>query len=229
VNHNGEPLNGEEKSVGILIYPDAELLDFCGPFQVFASARLNEEMRRETGSPIRQYLVGESTEPLEVSGGMRMLADADFASCPKLDMLLVPGGGGVRALMHRPEYLEWLKSMAAQVEWLATVGTGSLLLAEAELLVGKSATTLFHSVDLFRERYPRTTLLPELSMVVDGNIITSSSIRAGIEMALYLVAHSYGHPVAREAARQMEYPYPEPPNGRSRNGTAKNGPESKKS
>jgi transcriptional regulator GlxA family with amidase domain len=214
--NDGEVLTREEKTVGILIYPDAELLDFCGPFQVFASARLNEEMRRETASPLRQYLVGENTEPLEVSGGMRMLADVDFSSCPSLDMLVVPGGTGIRALMHQPEYLGWLKSMAGQVEWLAAVGTGSLLLAEAELLVGKSATTLFHSVDLFRERYPRTTLLPELSVVVDGNIVTSSSIRAGIEMALYLVAHSYGHPVAREAARQLEYPYPESPNGRNK-------------
>jgi len=221
VTNNGELLNTESKAVGILIYPDAELLDFCGPFQVFASARLNEEMRRETASPIRQYLVAESTDPIEVSGGMRMLADVDFGSCPSLDMLIVPGGSGVRALMHQPEYLEWIKFRASQVEWLAAVGTGSLLLAEAEVLVGKSATTLFHSVDLFRERYPRTTLLPELAMVVDGNIVTSSSIRAGIEMALYLVAQSYGHAVAREAARQMQYPYPDTPNGRSKGGAGK--------
>ncbi len=194
------------------------MLDFCGSFEVFATTRLDEETRRESESPIHQLLVSDSTEVVRASGGMRILPDVDFASCPKLDMLLVPGGSGVRALMHQPEYLDWLKKMAPQVERLASVGTGSLLLGEAGLLTGKTATTHFRSVDLFRERYPRTSLLPELPMVVDGNITTANSIRAGIDMALYLVAQIYGATIAREAARQMEYPYPDGPNFRSRNG-----------
>jgi transcriptional regulator GlxA family with amidase domain len=203
------PLTTAEKMVGILIYPDAEVLDFCGPFEVFATTRLNEETRRETVSPIQQLLVAETTEAVRASGGMRMLADVDFTSCPRLDILLVPGGSGIRALMHEQVYLEWLKYMAPRVDRLASVGTGSLLLAEAGLLVGKRATTHFHSVDFFRERYPRTSLLPELPVVVDGNITTANSIRAGMDMALYLVAQTYGPTIAREAARQMEYPFPD--------------------
>ena len=208
------PLTTAEKTVGILIYPDAEVLDFCGPFEVFATTRLNEETRRETDSPIRQFLVAESKDAVRTSGGMRLLADVDFSSCPRLDILLVPGGSGVRALMHQHDYLDWLKKMAPQVDRLASVGTGSLLLAEAGLLVAKNATTHFHSVDFFRERFPRTSLLPELSMVVDGNITTANSIRAGMDMALYLVAQIYGQSVALAAARQMEYPYPEGPTDR---------------
>jgi transcriptional regulator GlxA family with amidase domain len=217
VSANGGPLSLAETTVGILIYPDAEVLDFCGPFEVFATTRLNEETRRETNSPIHQLLVAETADVVCASGGMRMLADVDFSSCPRLDMLLVPGGPGVRALMHQPDYLDWLKKMAPQVDRLASVGTGSLLLAEAGLLVGKNATTHFHSVDFFRERFPRTSLQPELSMVVDGNITTAASIRAGMDMALYLVAQTYGQSVAREAARQMEYPYPDGQNFRRRN------------
>ncbi len=215
---NGGPLTTAEKTVGILIYPDAEVLDFCGSFEVFATTRLDEDTRRETESPIHQLLVSESTEVVRASGGMKIMPDVDFATCPKLDMLLVPGGHGIRALMHHPEYLDWLKKMASQVDRLASVGTGSLLLGEAGLLVGKTATTHFRSVDFFRERYPRTSLLPELPMVVDGNITTANSIRAGIDMALYLVAQIYGQTIAREAARQMEYPYPDGQNFRSRNG-----------
>ncbi len=195
-----EPLTTAEKTVGILIYPDAEVLDFCGPFEVFATTRLDEETRRESKSPIRQLLVSETKDLVRASGG------------------LVPGGHGVRALMHQSEYLDWLKRMAQQVDRLASVGAGSLLLGEAGLLIGKTATTHFHSVDFFRERFPRTSLLPELPMVVDGNITTASSIRAGIDMALYLVARIYGQTMAREAARQMEYPYPDEQNFRSRNG-----------
>jgi len=218
VSANAEPLTTAEKTFGILIYPDAEVLDFCGPFEVFATTRLDEETRRESKSPIRQLLVSETKDLVRASGGMQILPDVDFASCPKLDMLLVPGGHGVRALMHQPEYLDWLKGMAQQVDRLASVGTGSLLLAEAGLLIGKTATTHFHSVDFFRERFPRTSLLPELPMVVDGNITTASSIRAGIDMALYLVGRIYGQTIARDAARQMEYPYPDEQNIRSRNG-----------
>lgn len=214
---NGGPLTTAEKTVGILIYPDAEVLDFCGPFEIFATTRLNEETRRETVSPIQQLLVAETTEAVRASGGMRLLADVDFTSCPRLDILLVPGGSGIRALMHDHSYLDWLKYMAARVDRLASVGTGSLLLAEAGLLVGKRATTHFHSVDFFRERFPRTSLLPELPVVVDGNITTANSIRAGMDMALYLVAQTYGPHIAREAARQMEYPFPDGQYNRRRN------------
>ncbi len=213
---NGWPLTTEHKTVGILIYPDVDVLDFCGLFEVLATTRLDEETRRESDSPIHQLLISESGEVVVTSGGMRILPDVDFSSCPRLDMLLVPGGHGIRALMHQPEYLDWLRNMAPQLDRLASVGTGSLLLGEAGLLVGKTATTHFRSVDFFRERFPRTSLRPELPMVVDGNITTANSIRAGIDMALYLVAKTYGETIAREAARQMEYPYPDEHNFRAR-------------
>jgi transcriptional regulator GlxA family with amidase domain len=210
------PLTTAEKTVGILIYHNAEVLDFCGPFEVFATTRLDEETRRETSSPIHQLILSEHKAPVRTSGGMMILPSEDFDSCPKLDILLVPGGHGVRPLLHQPEYLDWLRKMASQVDRLASVGAGSLLLGEAGLLVGKNATTHFRSVDFFRERFPRTSLRPELPMVVDGNITTANSIRAGIDMALYLVAQIYGQTIAREAARQMEYPYPDEQNLRAR-------------
>ena len=206
---SGTPMTTAEKTVGILIYPDVEVLDFCGPFEVFATTRLNEETRRESASPLQQLLVSESEDVVCASGGMRVLADVDFATCPRLDILLVPGGRGIRDLMHQSNCVEWLKKMAPQVERLASVGTGALLLAQAGLLVGKNATTHFRSVDFFRERFPRTSLRPELPIVVDGNITTANSIRAGMDMALYLVAQTYGAAIARAAARQMEYPYPD--------------------
>jgi transcriptional regulator GlxA family with amidase domain len=217
VSTNGAPLTTAEKTVGILIYPDVEVLDFCGCFEVFATTRLNEEMRRETESPIHQLLIAESKELVLTNGGMKIVPDVDLAGCPPLDMLLIPGGHGIRALFHQSEYLDFLKRMA-RVERLASVGTGSLLLGAAGLLVGKTATTHFRSVDFFREKFPRTSLLPELSMVVDGNISTASSIRAGIDMALYLVARTYGESIATEAARQMEYPYPNEHFRATRNG-----------
>ena len=88
---DGWPLTTEPKTVGILIYPDVEVLDFGGPFEVFATTRLDEETRRESESPIQQLLVSESNELVRASGGMKILPDVDFSTCPRLDMLLVPG------------------------------------------------------------------------------------------------------------------------------------------
>ncbi|MDR3763664.1 MAG: DJ-1/PfpI family protein [Acidobacteriota bacterium] len=207
MSSNGAPLTTETKTVGILVYPDVEVLDFCGCYEVFATTRLDEETRRESQSPIRQLLISETRDTIVANGGMKIIPDADFDDCPELDMLLVPGGHGIRALFHEPAYLDFLKKMA-RIERLASVGTGSLLLGAAGLLVGKTATVHFHSVDFFREKFPQTSLLPELSMVVDGNISTANSIRAGIDMALYLVGRIYGEAIATASAQQMDYPYP---------------------
>jgi transcriptional regulator GlxA family with amidase domain len=213
----GAPLTRAEKIVGVLVYPEAELLDFCGPCEVFASARLDEEMRRESASPIHQLVLAESMEAVCVTSGMRILPDYDLNSCPKLDLLLIPGGHGVRSLLHQSEYMDFLRRMAPQVSRIAAVGNASLLLGEAGLLVGKTATTHFRSVDFFRERYPRTSLLPEVPVVVDGNITTANSVGAGIDMGLLLVSRTYGEEIARQAARVMQVPYPDESSIRSRN------------
>ncbi len=150
-------------TVGILIYPDAEVLDFCGPFEVFATTRLSEETRRETVSPIRQLLVTETTGAVRASGGMRLLADVDFTSCPRLDILLVPGGSGIRAL-HASAGVSGLAEIhgsAGRSRWPRSAPVPCCW-PRPGLLVGKRATTHFHSVDFFRERFPRTSLLPEL-------------------------------------------------------------------
>lgn len=205
--------SAKQRTFGILVFPDVEALDFCGPYEVFSTARLNEEMRRETESPIRVVLISEDREPVTTAGGMRILPDVDFASSPPLDVLIVPGGHGTRALMNNRRYLDFVRQQAGSVERVASVATGSLVLGAAGLLVGRSATTHWRSRDLFREKFPNTTLERDLRVVIDGSVITASSIPAGIEMAMMLVAHYYGEDVARNLAVQMEYSYPET-NGR---------------
>ena len=211
------PFSNTPCTFGVLIYPDTDIADFSGPHVVFSSVRLNEEQRRETESPIRQLLISNSLEPVRTSGGIRLLPDVDLDSCPRLDFLLVPGGDGARSLIHQSEYLDFLKRVVPGLERLIAVKFGTLIVAAAGLLVGKSATTHFHAVDIFRERFPRTSLFPELPIVMDGNIITANCVSASMDVAFYLVANLYGPEVAREAARQMEYPYPEQLNLRARN------------
>ena len=110
--------------VGILIFPDVEVLDFCGPFEVFSVARLDEAKRREEPSPFEVVLVAERSEPLTATGGLRVLPDHTLETCPPLDLLVVPGGWGTRREIKNPRLLDWIAARARQVETLTSVCTG---------------------------------------------------------------------------------------------------------
>ncbi|HVP64726.1 MAG TPA: DJ-1/PfpI family protein [candidate division Zixibacteria bacterium] len=205
---------GKQRTFGILLFPNIESIDCCGPYDVFASARLSEELRRETQSPIRVLLISDSLDPVTAAGGIRILPDVDFASCPPLDVLVVPGGQGTRAAMNDQPYLDFIRKQAEKAERIASLGTGSLVLGAAGLLNGLSATTHWRARDFFRSKFPNTTLERDLRVVVDGQIMTSSSIYAGIDMCLRLVEQYYGEEVAHNVALHMEYAYPENNKGR---------------
>lgn len=198
-----------QKTVGIVLFPDVEVLDFCGPYEVFNVTRLQEERRFDEPSPFRVVLVGQKKELITTVGGMRVLPDVEFDSCPRLNILLVPGGWGTRLEMSNPRLLEFVQAQAKNVELLCSVCTGALVLGAAGLLDGKHATTHYGAFDLFRQRVPGAHLIEDLHVVSDGNLMTSAGISAGIDLALLVVARYFGSPVARNAARRMEYPYPE--------------------
>jgi len=84
----------ERKRVGIVLFENVEVLDFCGPFEVFSAARLDEEARREEPSPFKVFLVAEKNDPVITTGGMKVIPDHTFEHCPQLDILVVPGGWG---------------------------------------------------------------------------------------------------------------------------------------
>jgi len=195
--------------VGIVIFPDVEVLDFCGPFEVFSVTRLNEERRREELSPFEVLLVAERPEPVVATGGLRVLPDVTLETCPALDVLVVPGGWGTRAEIRNQRLLTWIAERGRQVETLTSVCTGAMLLGQAALLDGRRATTHWRSLDWMRQSFPRLTVEQELHVVEDGNVLTSAGISAGIDMALRVVARYCGEPVGRATARYMEYPYPD--------------------
>ncbi len=197
------------RRVGILVFPEVEVLDVCGPFEVFAVTRLDEEMRRETPSPFEVLLVAERTQPVTATGGLRVLPDHDLASCPALDLLVVPGGWGTRREIANRVLIDWIAARGANVATLTSVCTGAMLLGEAGLLDGRRATTHWRSLDWMTERFPRVTVERDRHWVEDGHVITSAGISAGIDMALRVVARLHGEPVARATARHMECRYPE--------------------
>ena len=199
----------ERKQTGIVVFKDIEVLDFCGPFEVFAAARLNEQKRREEPSPFNVFLVAETKSPVVTAGGMKILPEHALDDCPPLDILVVPGGWGTRAEMNNARLLGWIAERAKQVETLASVCTGALLLGKAGLLDGKRATTHWRSLEWMEELFPKTRVERHRHFVEDGPLFTSAGISAGIDMALKIVARHCGEAVARATAKQMEYPFPE--------------------
>ncbi len=194
---------------GILIFPDVEVLDFCGPYEVLSATRLNEDRRRQDPSPFEVLLIAEQTGPVTATGGMRVLPDHTFADCPPLDLLIVPGGWGTRKELANRQLLAWVAERAKQVKTLASVCTGALLLGQAGLLDGRRATTHWQSLAWMRQAFPSVTVEEAQHVVEDGPILTSAGISAGIDLALKVVMRYCGEEVARATARHMEYPFPE--------------------
>jgi transcriptional regulator GlxA family with amidase domain len=193
------------KRVGIVVFPDVEVLDFCGPFEVFSVTRLDEARRREEPSPFEVALVAETEGVVKATGGLRVVPDHTLGTCPPLDVLVVPGGWGVRAEIKNRRLLDWLAERARQVETLTSVCTGSMLLGHAGLLDGRRATTHWRSLDWMRQSFPTVTVEEKLHVVEEGDVITSAGISAGIDMALRVVERYHGHDVALATARNMEY------------------------
>jgi transcriptional regulator GlxA family with amidase domain len=197
------------KRVGILIFPAVEVLDFCGPYEVFSVTRLDEERRRAESSPFEVRLVAETIDPVVATGGLRVIPDATLATCPPLDSLVVPGGWGTRAAMSNQRVLKWIAERASGIETLTSVCTGAMLLGQIGLLDGRRATTHWRSLEWMRQSFPSVTVEDKLHVVEDGDVLTSAGISAGIDMALRVVARYFGEAVGRATARHMEYPFPD--------------------
>ncbi|MBE0582979.1 MAG: DJ-1/PfpI family protein [Desulfofustis sp.] len=196
------------KHVGIVLFNDIEVLDFCGPFEVFSATRLNEEERRAESSPFEVSLISETNAPVTATGGMKVIPHYSFEDCPRLDILVVPGGWGTRRELKNPVMLEWLRNRACEVDLLTSVCTGSMLLGFSGLLAGLHATTHWRSLDWMRDSFPDVIVEYDQHVVSDGRVLTSAGISAGIDMALKVVARYYGTDIAQATAVHMEYPFP---------------------
>jgi transcriptional regulator GlxA family with amidase domain len=198
----------ERRRVGILVFPEVEVLDFCGPFEVFSVTRLDDARRREDPSPFEVVLIAESRQVVVATGGLKVQPDYTLDHCPPLDVLVVPGGWGTRRGLKDPRLIDWVARRGSEVPLLTSVCTGAMLLGQAGLLDGRRATTHWRSLEWMRDSFPNVTVETALHVVEDGNVITSAGISAGIDMALRVVARLHGADVARATARHMEYPYP---------------------
>ena len=195
---------GKRLSVGIVIFPDVEELDFVGPWEVFT-------MARQVGAPLEVFTVGWPAAAIKCAKGLRVIADHPFGQAPHADIVLLPGGKGTRALAQDDAFNTAIRSYLAAAIWQTSVCTGSALLARAGFLEGRRATTNRGALDFLRTHAPHTYILDE-RYVHDGSVVTSAGVSAGIDMSLWLVGHLFGQDTARATQTQMEY-FPEPPYG----------------
>jgi len=194
-------------NVGILLFDDVEILDFAGPYEVFSRTRLepgSDSRRSEESAPFRVFTVARSAGPVTTTGGLRVVPHYGFESVPRVDLLVVPGGYGTRALLGDEETLGWIGKAATTARRVASVCTGSLLLAQAGLLEGRRATTHWAALDLL-ESLGRGVRVERDLRVVDDGVVTSAGVASGVDMAFYLVEQLCGRDVADETARYIEY------------------------
>ncbi len=179
---------------GILIFDNVEVLDFAGPFEVFSRTRLApglDSRRSEETAPFDVFTVARTRDPITATGGLEVVPRYGFADAPEIDLLLVPGGFGTRALLHDEETLDWIRRTAGAARHVTSVCTGSLLLGKAGLLRGRRATTHWGALDLLDALDAGVTVERELRVVDDG-VITSAGVASGIDMAFYLVESLFG-------------------------------------
>jgi transcriptional regulator GlxA family with amidase domain len=192
------------RTVGILIFDNVEVLDFCGPFEVFSTAR--PPGQSEHSSPLFQvFTIAEVERIIHCRGNLLVQPHYSIENHPPLDILLVPGGWGTRALLTSDRVLDWIAQQDAQVELTTSVCTGALLLAERGILNGRQATTHWGAVSWMREHYPKVEIQSDMRYVDTGTVITSAGVSAGIDMALHVVARLHGEETAAWTAREMEY------------------------
>jgi transcriptional regulator GlxA family with amidase domain len=189
------------RRVWIVAFPDAQLLDVTGPWEVFAMAnRIGEP-------PSPRYavaVVAPSAGAVATSGGLALVAQRSLAQATgPVDTLIVAGGVGTRPHRRDPRLVPWLRRTARRARRVASVCTGAFLLAEAGLLDGRRATTHWAMCDTLQRRFPAVRVERDPIFVRDGHVVTSAGITAGIDLALELVEEDCGRDVALTVARWL--------------------------
>lgn len=183
--------------VGALLFEGFELLDVFGPLEAWGMLAAGGEWRIVT--------TAETAGAVASAQGPRAVADYVLAECPKLDVILVPGGIGTRRQVQNTFVLEWLKRRSGEAEVVTSVCTGAALLARAGLLDGLRATSNKALFAWVVEQGPAVQWVRQARWIVDGRFLTSSGVSAGIDMTLSLIARFAGSDAAERIAVRMEY------------------------
>ncbi|MBU0972675.1 MAG: DJ-1/PfpI family protein [Proteobacteria bacterium] len=187
-------------NIGIYIYDNAEVLDFSGPFEVFTTAtRICGDEK-----PFNVFMIGETGEMVTARAGYQVKPNYKFDDHPPIDVLIVAGGFHYEEV-KKATVLDWITQQADQARFVASVCSGTWLLAEAGVVTNQNVTTHWDDISMLRQQYPDLSVLENARWIDEGKIITSAGISAGIDMSLHLVGKFHSVRLAEKTARQMEY------------------------
>jgi len=180
------------KRVAILIFDGVEIIDYAAPYEVFGSAHYEV------------YTVARTKAPVTTFMGLTVTPKYDFSDAPPPDILLVPGGG-VDEVRADPSILKWVRDETALAKHTLSVCNGALILADAGLLDGLSATTTNYWIPRMRTAYPKIHMVSDRRFVDNGKVITSAGLSAGIDGALHVIEVMDGKGEAQQVALGQEY------------------------
>jgi putative intracellular protease/amidase len=192
-----EPMSqaARTRTVGGILYPDFELLDLFGPLEMFGNL----------GPEVRIVTVAEEAGPVRSTPGPATVAEYSFADCPKLDLLLLPGGIGTLVQLGNEKLLTFLRERSRTAELTLSVCSGSAILAKAGVLDGRRATSNKVYFALARGQSDAVEWVEKARWVEDGPFVTSSGVSAGTDMALGVIERLFGRERAEAVALVTEY------------------------
>ena len=194
-------------TIGLYLFDRAEELDVVGPWEVFTASAMLQERAGE--SPDRVLTIARTLDPIRCNKGMGILPDATTGDHPPLDVVLVPGGDGTRTHVDDAAAMRWIADVSAAATWVTSVCTGALLLHEAGPGRGRRMAT-HHAFEDALEARGDIEVVRDQRWVVDGNVVSSQGVSAGIDMSLWLVGQLHGVDHALATQRYIQYD-PAPP------------------
>lgn len=189
-----------KRNIGILIFNEAEVLDFAGPFEVFsvASEVHNFEL-------FDVFTIAKSKAAISAVNGLSVNPDYTFEDHPPVDILIIAGGSGTRPLLDDQDTLDWVDNMNQSTEITMSICSGARLLAKLGLLDGKPYCTHHQVYDHLKELVPTGLPQQDKRFVNAVKIYTSGGISAGIDLSFHIVKELHGKEVVRATADYMEY------------------------
>ncbi len=198
------------RRVAVALFEGFTVLDVYGPVQALASCRVVQpDGKRRPFFEI--FTMARESGQIKTGEGPATWAEWSFEKAPDYEILLIPGGFGSRAAVADQPFLERLAQASRRARITTTVCTGSALLARTGLLDGRPATSNKIAWDWVTQQGPRVLWKRKARWVDDGDVLTSSGVSAGIDMALSLIARLHGREMALTSARNMEYVWHESP------------------
>ncbi|MFZ1529395.1 MAG: DJ-1/PfpI family protein [Ferruginibacter sp.] len=190
-----------KKNVGIFIFDDAEVLDIAGPFEVFSvTSQLNDYEIFDV------FTVSKTADIVSAVNGLLIKPQYAFHNHPHIDILIISGGQGTRALLYDDEVLNWIKATHQKDELTLSICSGSRLLGQLGLLDGKPFCTHNAVYEHMLELAPLAIPKENNRYVQSGNkIYTSGGISAGIDLSFHIIESLLGKEKAVQTANYMEY------------------------